>query len=201
MMKRVGLALVALALAACGPRQTDAPEQSAQVTPTLGADFSIGPDGAAGLGAALAMDATTIAAATPRFAVAEADAQVDGEAFKAITLSAGGEEVFRILPNADRSHIHAIVTRSAQARGPMQEIVGRTLFGVAPPDEVDFCIAQSTAGAPGFACSTDEAGSFWRVYRLPAAYDGPADAFGEIEPDVLHDATLVEMRWIAPRAP
>jgi hypothetical protein len=34
---------------------------------------------------------------------------------------------------------------------------------------------------------------------LPDGYDGPSDPFDAIDPDVLHDATLAEMRWIAPR--
>jgi hypothetical protein len=71
---------------------------------------------------------------------------------------------------------------------------------VAPPEQVPLCHVETIKGAHGLACSTTAAGNLWRVYTLPEAYDGPAGSFDEIEPDVLHDATLAEMRWIAPRA-
>lgn len=197
-MKRIALAVL-LALAACGPREAEK-QESFPVVEAPNANIAIGPEGAAGISTALAMNLEAVRAGAPHFVVGEAQSQIDGEPVKAITLSAGDEEVFRILPTEDGAHIHAIVTKSSQARGPTQDIVGRTLFGVAPPDEVPFCLARLVDGAPGFACSTDASGVFWRVYKLPAAYDGPADSFEEIEPDVLHDATLAEMRWIAPRS-
>jgi hypothetical protein len=190
-------ALAALALVGCGqgePKQGDPPVIEA---PT--ADTSIGPNSAAGISAALPMTVDAVRAAAPHFIVAEVDDQVEGDPFKAITLSDGDEEVFRIYPTPDRAHIHAITTRSTQARGPMSEVVGQTLFGVAPMDDVAFCLSQSVDGAAGFACSTAADGRFWRVYRVPEGYDGPSDPFDAIDPDVLHDSTLVEMRWIAPR--
>ncbi len=198
-MKRIALALL-LALAACGPR---AEEQATQAPPVVEApdtSASIGPDGAAGISTALAMNVEALRAAAPNFAVAAVEDQIEGQPFTAITLSADGAEVFRVLPDVSGAHIHAIVTRSSEARGPTQDVVGQTLFGVAPPEQVPFCNAEFVDGAPGFACSTDAAGTFWRVYKLPEAYDGPSGTFDEIEPDVLHDATLAEMRWIAPRA-
>lgn len=196
-MKRLALAM-ALGLSACGQQQPKQEEFPVIEAPNY--DASIGPNGAAGISTALPMTLEAVRAAAPNYVVAEAADQVEGEAFTKITLAAGDEVVFSILPTADRAHIHAIITRSSQARGPRQDIVGRTLFGVAPPDEVPFCLVEMVAGAPGFACSTDAAGTFWRVYRLPDAFDEPVEAFADIDPDVLHDAVLAEMRWIAPRA-
>ena len=69
---------------------------------------------------------------------------------------------------------------------------------VAPPEQVTYCVTELVDGVQGFACSTAADGAFWRVYRLPEGAS-PAESFDEIEPDLLHDATLVEMRWIAPR--
>ena len=200
-MRRIGLIiLLALAAASCGPREGAQKQADTPLAAAPRAGASIGPDGAAGISTALAMDVEAVRAAAPAFNVAAVESQIDGQPFTAITLTAGGEEVFRVLPNPARTHVHAIITKSAQARGPTQDIVGRTLFGVAPPEQVPFCIAEFVDGAPGFACSTDAAGAFWRVYQLPEAYDGPSAAFEEIEPDVLHDSTLAEMRWVAPRA-
>jgi hypothetical protein len=65
---------------------------------------------------------------------------------------------------------------------------------------VTFCLSELVDGAPGFACSTAADGTFWRVYRLPEGASVEAGSFEDIEPDLLHDATLAEMRWIAPRA-
>ncbi|MEZ5956818.1 MAG: hypothetical protein R3C27_06370 [Hyphomonadaceae bacterium] len=193
------IAAAALALTACGQPQQRETSEAYPVVIASNYDANIGPASAAGISAALPMTVDAVRASAPNYIVAEVDDQIEGEAFRAITLSAGDEEVFRILPTADRARIHAIVTRSTQARSPAGEIVTQSKFAVAPPEEVTFCLAEYVDGAPGFACSTAADGPFWRVYRLP---DGasPADTFEEIEPDLLHDATLVEMRWIAPRA-
>ncbi len=72
-------------------------------------------------------------------------------------------------------------------------------MAAAPPEQGPFFTADDVDGAPGFACATAADATFWRVYRLPDGYDGPSDPFDAIDPDVLHDATLAEMRWIAPR--
>jgi hypothetical protein len=188
---------LAAALAACGRRE--APQEEYPVVAAPVADTQIGFEAAAGISAALPMNIETIQAAAPNFIVAEVQDQVEGQPFTAITLSAGDEEVFRVYPTADGRTIHAIVTVSSQARGSNDEIVGQSKFALAPPEEVAFCTAEFVEGAPGFACSTAADGRFWRVYRLPEAYDGPSDPFDAIDPDVLHDATLAEMRWIAPR--
>lgn len=197
-MKRLIIA-AALALAACG--QEAQQRETSEAYPVVNApnyDANIGPTSAAGISVALPMNVDAVRNAAPNYIVAEVDDQIEGNAFKAITLSAGDEEVFRVLPTADRAHIHAIVTRSTQARSPAGEIVTQSKFAVAPPEQVTFCLAEFVDGAPGFACSTAADGTFWRVYRLPEGAS-PAGSFEEIEPDLLHDATLVEMRWIAPR--
>ncbi|MBL8545832.1 MAG: hypothetical protein JNL81_05170 [Hyphomonadaceae bacterium] len=198
-MKRWVIA-AALVLAACGQqaqqRETSDADPVAVASETSAS--TIGPDGAAGISAALPMNVAAVQGAAADYVVAEVDDQVEGEAFKAITLSTGAEEVFRVLPTADRQHIHSVVTRSAQARSPAGEVVGQSKFAVAPPEEVVFCATEQFDGGNGFACSTAADGRFWRVYRLPDGAE-PAASFDEIEPDLLHDATLVEMRWIAPR--
>lgn len=201
-MKRVFFASVAalgLMLAACG-QQEQAPTQSEE-TPAaaLTLNTNIGPDGAAGISTALSMDIRSVRAAAALYDVALVEDQVEGRPFTAITLSSGGQEVFRALPTADGRHIHAIVTRSRRAQSPAQESIGSARFAVAPPEQVEFCLSEFVDGAAGFACSTAEDGTFWRVYKLPDGYDGPSDPFDAIDPDVLHDATLSEMRWIAPR--
>lgn len=190
---------VAFVLAACG--QEAQQREANEAYPVVDApnyDASIGPDGAAGISTAVPMTVDAVSAAAPNYIVAEVADQIEGQAFKAITLSAGDEEVFRILPAADNQHAHSIVTRSTQARSAAGEIVTQSKFAVAPPDQVTFCNAELVDNLPGFACSTAPNGTFWRVYRLPEGA-GDADSFDEIEPDLLHDATLVEMRWIAPR--
>lgn len=197
MIKRIVIAC-ALALAACG----QAEQKQETVSPVAGApgrDATIGPNGAAGIRAALPMSVDDIRLAAPHYTVAAVEDQVEGEPFTAITLSSGDEEMFRVYPTPDRQHVHAISTRSPQARGPTEDIISVTTFAVAPPEQVPFCISEVVDGAPGFACATAADATFWRVYRLPDGYDGPSDPFDAIDPDVLHDATLAEMRWIAPR--
>jgi hypothetical protein len=191
--------VAALLLAACGQ---DARHENSEAYPAANApsyDAMIGPDGAAGITAPVEMNMASVRAAAPNYIVAEVDDQVEGQPFKAITLSAGDEEVFRIYPTADGRYVHSVVTRSTQAHSPVDEIVGRSKFAVAPPEQVTFCGVEFVDGAPGFACSTAEDGRFWRVYRLPDGA-GASESFEDIEPDLLHDATLVEMRWVAPRA-
>lgn len=198
----IAAAMSALALTACGQPQEPAKSKQDEAYPvSMAPDVNtrIGPDGAAGIANALPMNLVSVRQAAAHFIVEEKADQIEGQPFTAITLSAGDEEVFRIFPTSDGRHIHSIVTTSPQARGPLQDIVGVTLFGTAPAEESEFCASESVNGAAGFACSTAEDGRFWRVYKLPEGYDGPSDPFDAIDPDVLHDAELVEMRWIAPR--
>jgi hypothetical protein len=199
MMRTVTIAAMVLvtALVACGRREAE--QETPPVVEAPVSNTDIGFDAAAGIASALPMSVEAIQAAAPNFIVAAVQDQVEGQSFTAITLSAGDEEVFRVLPTSDGRNIHAIVTISTQARGPNDEIVGQSKFAAAPAEETAFCMAESVDGAPGFACSSAGDGRFWRVYRLPEAYDGPSDPFDAIDPDVLHDATLAEMRWIAPR--
>jgi hypothetical protein len=196
---RLLIVVAALALAGCG--QEAQQRETGEATPVAvasNAASTIGPDGAGGISTAVAMNVEAVRAAAPHFVVAEVDDQVDGQAFKAITLSTGSEEVFRIIPAADNAHAHAIVTRSSQVRSTAGEVAGEAKFAIAPPEQVTFCANEFVDGMPGFACSTAIDGTFWRVYKLPPGAE-PAETFEEIEPDLLHDATLVEMRWIAPR--
>jgi hypothetical protein len=195
MLRNLALAFV-LGLAACGQPQEK--QEAFPVVQAPNANTRIGPDGAAGINNALPMNVAAVRAAAPEFVVAEVADQVEGQPFTAIALSAGDEEVFRIYPTADGSHVHAISTKSSQARGPTSDIVGVTLFAVAPMEEVSFCLTEFVEGQPGFACSTAADGRFWRIYRLPEGA-APAATFAEIEPDLLHESTLAEMRWIAPR--
>lgn len=197
-MKRIVLAF-ALVLAACGQQAEQKQEEALPVASASDGNSSIGPSGAAGIHSPLPMDLAAIRAAAPNFMVASVRDQIEGNPFTAITLSDGDEEVFRVFPTADGARIHSIVTRSGQARGPEQDIVGVATFALAPPEAVTFCASELFDGSPGFACSTAEDGNFWRVYRVPESYDGPSEPFDAIDPDVLHDSTLVEMRWVAPR--
>ena len=188
-----------LALGACGQQATQRETEEAQAVAASSAlDLSIGPGGAAGISSALPMSVEAVRAAAANYSVTEIEGQAEGDTYRAITLSAGGAEVFRLMPTTDATRVHGIVTTSPRARGPAGEVIGETLFGVAPPEQVAFCIAQIVDAAPGFACSASEGGSFWRVYRLPEGA-APSVAFADIEPDLLHDSMLAEMRWIAPR--
>ncbi len=202
-MMRVVTIAMALALAACGQQAPNADSEAQNASATsaaapTGPNTLIGPQGAGGVTAALPMNLAAISAAAPLFTAAEVDDHIEGDPFTAITLSSGSEEVFRVSPTADRAHVHSIVTRSAQARGPAGEVIGQTRFAAAPPEQVVFCATEFFDAQPGFACSTAADGRFWRVYRLPEGANA-APTFDEIEPDLLHDALLVEMRWIAPR--
>lgn len=179
-MRFLGGMMLAALLSACGP----AAEQKAEEFPVIEApnyNADIGPSGAAGISTALAMTVEAISAAAPNYVVTEVQDQVEGQPFTAIVLSAGDEEVFRVLPTADGAHIHSITTRSTQARGPNGEIVGVATFAQAPAGEINICSDESN-GSGEFACSTDN--TFWRVYES----GGMRRA----------DAKLVEMRWIAP---
>jgi hypothetical protein len=194
------LILAALVLAACG-QSTQAPtrDEPATETPAAEANLSIGFDGAAGINAALAMNVDAIRGAAPGFTVAETPDQIEGHAFTAITLSANGAEQFRALPTHDAEYIHSIVTRSPTVRSSAGETIGVSTHAQAPRAEVAFCGGEFVDGAPGFGCSTSESGRFWRVYKLPAGYDGPSDPFDAIDPDYAERAVLTEMRWVAPR--
>jgi len=198
-MKRILAAVAVLALTACG-RDT-AEETMKQFPPTEAPNYNadIGPNGAAGISTALPYNARAVADAAPGYVVAEQEVASGDYNYPAITLSAGDEVVFSVFAAPDGARIHSIVTRSTQARGPVGEIVGQAKFETAPAAQSLFCAPELVDGAFGFACSDAEDGVFWRVYRLPDAYQGPHEPFEAIDPDTALDATLVEMRWIAPR--
>ena len=177
------LIAVALALGACSP-----PAERAEEFPVIEApnyNASIGPGGAAGITSAIAFNLEAVRAAAPHYVLAEVQDQIEGQPFTAITLSAGDEEVFRLLPTHDAAYVHSVVTRSTQARGPGDEIVGVATFAQANAADTAYC-GEEMNGSGEFACSTDEAGRFWRVYESGGLRRA--------------DARLVEMRWIAPRS-
>ncbi len=195
---RMALGALALLLGACAPPQAEAPAQF-PVVEAPNYDSSIGPNGAAGVTSMIPLTIEAVSAAAPNYAVAEAMGEIEGQPYRKITLSAGDEVVFDVLPTADGASVHALVTRSTQARGPRGEIIGQATFAEAPAAEVPFCLADFVEGAPGFSCATDASGAFWRIYRLPSDYTGATEPFAAIEPDAALRATLAEMRWIAPR--
>lgn len=195
-MKQIAVALM-LALAACGQGETGPDEYP--VIEAQDRNTSIGPNGAAGISEPLPLSIDAVNAAAPNFIVEETTGQIEGNTYRMITLSAADEVVFNIRPTSDGANIHAIDTRSTQARGPNGEIIGEAIFGDAPATESMFCLSEYIDGAPGFACSTAEDGRFWRVYVLPEGYDGPTEPFATINPDAALASTLAEMRWIAPR--
>jgi hypothetical protein len=192
---RALLAAAAFALAACG--------QSAQQTPETPEapvyDVRIGPEGAAGITTDLPMDLAAIQAAAPGYTAAEIQDQIGDYAFTAITLSADGEEIFRVYPARDGPFMHVISTTSNRARGPRDEVIGVTRYGDALPSDLAFCVSEQINGGPGFACAQSREGGFYRVYSLPASYTGPTERFDAIEPEGLEGAVLAKMRWASPR--
>jgi hypothetical protein len=177
-------ALAAVALAACG-QSTETKQEEPPVIEAPNYDADIGPSGAAGISTAVRFNVTNVQTAAPGYIVAEAQDQVEGNPFTAITLSAGDEEVFRLYPTHDNLYVHAISTRSTQARGPNAEIVGVATFSQLAAADTAVCLEESN-GSGEFACSAAEDANFWRIYES----GGMRRA----------DAKLVEMRWIAPRA-
>jgi hypothetical protein len=144
------------------------------------------------------MNVDSVGEAARGYDLAEVQDRVDGERFTKITLSRNNEVVFEILPTPDR-RIHAIVTKSAQARGPAGEIVGRSSFGEAPFAEVMYCRTAQMHEDFSFTCSNAQDGRFWRAYRLDRAYRGRVEPFTAISPDAAVAAILVQMMWVAPR--
>src|SRR5262249_7043012 len=115
-------------------------------------------------------------------------------------LSTDAGDMFRLYPTADGQRLDAIAAISPEVRLPTDEHITVSTYFQAPHAEVAYCEARMIDNAAGFACSADAHGRLWRVYKLPARYDGPSAPFDAIDPDAATDATLVEMRWIAPGA-
>ncbi len=176
---------VAFALAACSAQPAQTPAPPARV-------MTIGPDGAGGLAAPLAFTRDAVSAAAPGFDVSESG---EGDA-RRIVLSADGAPVFTLAARGDK--VGEITTRSAAARGPANDRIGVSKFGEAPAIEVLYCASQSFAAHPGFACAATRDARFWRLYVLPQDYHGVTQPFASIDPDHALNATLAEMRWIAP---
>ena len=146
---RCSIAAVALTLAACGPStQAPAPEP-APVEEAVVANVTISAAGAGGISAAMPMNVEALAQAAPAFLVREVAAQIEGEPFVAITLSANNEEVFRASPTSDGRHIHSIVTASSMARGPNGEIVGQSTFAQLPGGEAHVLQSRIRRGLTG----------------------------------------------------
>lgn len=194
-MKRLFAIGVLAALAACGQPAEEAAPPPAE--PVL--DVSIGPRGAAGITEAIPLTVEAVTAAAPGYVVAEGEDQIEGNAYRVVTLSLNNEVVFTLNPTADGASLHSVITKSPQAHGPLGDVIGSTTAERTPQAWMNFCEPMLYEGEHGFVCSTDEAGAFWRVFVLPDVYAGPYAPFGAIDPDMLAISMLREMRWIAPR--
>jgi len=194
-MRKLTALIIVAALAACGQPSQTKQEEFPVVDAPAEPDYLIGPRGAAGIATALPMDIAAIEAAAPGYIVTQGDTP------DTINMSLADEVVFRIQGDSDGSHIASISTASTQARGPFGEILnGATRLDVVAAAQQAYCQSETVQGAPGFACSTGEDGTFWRVFKLPNVYDGPSAPFSAIDPDMAYLSTLAEMRWIAPPA-
>lgn len=193
-MKR-GTLFIVLTLAACGPTTT-LPGQTTTAAPT--ADLTISKDEAAGISIAVPMTEEAVTAASPGFYVAAHRVRAGANILQTFVLSTDAGDMFRLYPTADGQRLDAIAAISPEIRLPTDEHVTVSTYFQAPRAEVAYCEARMIENAAGFACSSDPHGRLWRVYRLAAAYDGPSAPFDAIDPDAATDATLVEMRWIAP---
>ncbi len=195
---RTALAAIVLAcLAACGP-STTSPGQTTTATPT--ANLTITKEEAAGISIAVPMTQEAVEAAAPGFYVAAHRVRAGANILQTFTLSTDAGDMFRLYPAADGQRLDAIAAISPEVRLPTDEHVTVSTYFQAPHAEIAYCEARMIDNAAGFACSSDANGRLWRVYKLAASYDGPSAPFDAIDPDAATDATLVEMRWIAPGA-
>lgn len=191
-------ALALALLSACGQSARPEAEQSPVVeAPTP--DTSIGPTGAAGITSAIAFNIEAARAAAPLFIVADGEGMIEGDAFPIITLAAGDEIVFTLMPAPMHRHLQEIVTESSQARGPSGDVIGQTTFAQAVAAEVMFCRSARPWENFSFTCAASENARFWRAYRLAEGYQGPREPFETIDPDAAVAAALVRMSWFAPR--
>ena len=199
-MRRNSIALwcACLLLVGCdailGPTTTGTGTETTKPT----ANLTIGTEEAAGISIAVPMTLEAVTAAAPGFYVAEGRERAGGNVLHVFTLSTDDGDMFRLYPTVDGARISAIAALSPQVRGPTDETVTVSTYYQAPHAEVAYCEARSVGATAGFACSAYARGRLWRVYRLPRGYDGPSAPFDAIDPDAATDATLVELRWIAP---
>ena len=197
--ERLVFVAMLLMLAACGQMpQSSTTSSTSTAAPSAEANLTINANGAAGITSALAMNYDAVSAATPGFDVAERVERVAGARLKVFALSANQVEIFRLYSTPDGSKLAYITARSPEARGPADETVSVATFFKAPHDDVAFCRSEDIQTHPGFACARSADARLWRVYKLPADYDGPSEPFDAIDPDAQIDSTLVELRWLAP---
>ncbi|MGE3251773.1 MAG: hypothetical protein AB7J28_06055 [Hyphomonadaceae bacterium] len=201
---RAVAALAGLAfLSACGQSAekaaTAAGNEEFPVVEAPVANTSIGPDGAAGISTAIPLTVEAAQAAAPHFIVAASEGMVEGDQFPIVTLSLADEIVFTLMPAPGHERIGAIVTRSSQARGPANEVIGQSTFGQAQAAGVLFCREAQPWEVFTFTCAANENANFWRAYTMPESYQGDRMPFTAIDPDAVLTAVLTEMSWIAPR--
>lgn len=181
-----------LALGACA---TGEPTEHDETIDLSGYNLSIGPEGAAGISEALPMDMDVIGAAVTPYSLG-GDTFDDGS--REITLWTGDvDPEFVIRSTADGRFIREIVSSSGNAVGPHGERNGTHFFEI-PAAERAYCVSQPVEGWHGFACSTSVDGRFWRVFRLASGEIGPHEPFEAIRQFDLENASITEMRWIAP---
>lgn len=184
--------VLALALAGCATADVTEHDESVDLSRY---NFSIGPDGAVGISGALPMDMDAIRAAVGAYELG-GDTRADGS--REITLWTGDvDPEFVIHSTPDGRFIREIVTTSGNAIGPHGERLG-AYYNDTPAAERAHCVSQAVENWHGFACSTGRDGRFWRVFRLADGEIGPTEPFSGIRAFDLENATLAEMRWIAP---
>ena len=139
-----------------------------------------------------------IVAAAPGFYVTEHQERAGGNILRVYMLATDDGDMFRLYPTADGTRLDAIAAFSPQVRGPTDETVRVSTYYQAAHADVAYCTTRTIGESPGFACSSAANGRLWRVYKLPATYDGPSEPFDAIDPDAAINSTLVELRWKAP---
>jgi len=186
------VAAAGLALAACG-------QSAAPPAPTV-SHLAIGPKGAMGVTAQVAMSVQALAPSLPGLDLVETEAEAEGQRFRMIAAKSGDEIVYSIAPTPDGTKVHSIATRSPLVVGPAGEIVFESAFADAPKAEIGYCGDEFVDGQPAFACSTAPDGVFWRVYLKIISDSAPESAeLSQMTAEAKAQSPLVEMRWIAPR--
>lgn len=199
-MRRLILGAALALLTACGQTGASTAPADPPATQAPNYDTRIGPSGAAGITTAIPFTVEAARAAAPNYIVADGEGMIEGDSFPIITLSAGDEIVFTLMPAAGATRVQTIETISSQARSPQNEIVGTSHFADAPAAEVMYCTTDVLLVRDnGFTCSTAQNGRFWRTYRFAPGYEGPREPFTSIPADAATAATLIRLAWMAPR--